>query len=313
VQVLDSDFRRHLVLHFDVNQTVLMLDSITGAAEQLLGTTIYWSDPTTPVSIKRALHFLAVDDGMNIATNSPDFQERLGLAVFFFATNPCGSNPCGDRWVVYDNWMTDTEVCEWHGVACDGGDVVELDLNNNGLKGILASELNLLTSLTKLDLSANNIFAPIPTTLVSTLETLNLGNNIMVGSIPIEAYTSLANLKVLHLNDNLLTGSLSSEISQWTNLEELHLHGNGFSGVVPDAFGSMPNLSLVRLENNQFTGDVPASLGQATGMTFLSLESNSFMGTVPSDICTLTTIHSLTHLSADCVNDVSCSCCSECR
>eukprot|EP00931_Biecheleriopsis_adriatica_P043877 TRINITY_DN25071_c0_g1_i1.p1 TRINITY_DN25071_c0_g1~~TRINITY_DN25071_c0_g1_i1.p1 ORF type:complete len:590 (+),score=73.86 TRINITY_DN25071_c0_g1_i1:37-1806(+) len=31
VQVLDSDFRRHLVLHFDVNQTVLMLDSITGA------------------------------------------------------------------------------------------------------------------------------------------------------------------------------------------------------------------------------------------------------------------------------------------
>ncbi|CAJ1959537.1 unnamed protein product [Cylindrotheca closterium] len=291
------------------------LDSVTSVAEQYLQNEIDWEDDTMPISLKKGLSFIALSDNATLSMNDEQLPQRLALSCLFYATNPCGSNPCGDRWVTYTNWLSDTSHCQWHGVVCDENNkVLEVDLNNNGLKGQLPSELQMLTALTKLDLSNNNIFAPIPTTIgkFTSLQVLNLSHNVMVGSIPSEAYQATS-LQLVHLNDNALTGSLSGQMAQWTQLQELHLHANQFKGSVPDVFGSMASLTLVRLEDNQFTGDVPVSLGQATSMTYLSLETNQFVGSVPSDICTLTTDHTLTHLSADCISEVACTCCSDCR
>ncbi len=62
----------------------------------------------------------------------------------------------GDDWSNNENWLTDTPLDEWHGVTADTADVVSgLDLADNGLTGILASETGNLAHLRTLALGGN--------------------------------------------------------------------------------------------------------------------------------------------------------------
>src|SRR5215218_3975312 len=75
-------------------------------------------------------------------------QERAALAVLYRSTG-------GDEWRDRSGWLgrPGTE-CQWHGVVCDAGQsvVVELRLSSNGLAGGIPTELAELTRLRVLDL-----------------------------------------------------------------------------------------------------------------------------------------------------------------
>ena len=59
----------------------------------------------------------------------------------------------------YVEHVTDTALLcadKWYGVKMQNGHVVELDLNNNGLKGAVPDEFGQLTALVKLKLYGNS-------------------------------------------------------------------------------------------------------------------------------------------------------------
>lgn len=89
--------------------------------------------------------------------------QRYALWTFFYATEHVGT-PVTSR--IYgigtvptwkDSWTNDgPDPCLWYGVRCNSfGTVVELNLSDSRITGMLPPELKLLDSLTTLDLSEN--------------------------------------------------------------------------------------------------------------------------------------------------------------
>ncbi len=77
--------------------------------------------------------------------------ERKILSEFFDSTK-------GREWTESDKWMEPyTDHCDWRGVSCNDGSVIELNLTNNGLSGKLTQRISELHSLQVLDLSDNDI------------------------------------------------------------------------------------------------------------------------------------------------------------
>lgn len=89
----------------------------------------------------------------------------------------------GDGWTQRAGWLTTTTPCNWYGVTCRSGHVVELNLAANRLIGLLPRKLAALTALTA----------------------LRLDNNSLGGAIPAEFCDLTAHLTTLTLDYNLLT------------------------------------------------------------------------------------------------------------
>ena len=94
----------------------------------------------------------------------------------------------GPNWKNNDNWLSDAPIGEWYGVTTNSkGDIVQLSLGENGLKGEIPPELGYLRSLGRLDLYENELSGQIPPLgELSNLVGLALYSNEMTGRIPPE-------------------------------------------------------------------------------------------------------------------------------
>ena len=129
--------------------------------------------------------------------------DRSALEAFYHATN-------GPNWGHSVNWVTDSPIGAWSGVATDeSGRVQSLDLPKNGLSGKLPPELGNLTNLRRLGLANNQFSGEIPRELgnLPNLIVLDLGGNQLSGEIPREL-GNLPNLISLSLVENQLSGEI---------------------------------------------------------------------------------------------------------
>ena len=138
----------------------------------------------------------------------------------------------GDNWDDNTGWKTDPVVGNWFGVTVSGGNVTQLELNNNSLNGTIPSDIGDLTSLTILRLHANSLSGSIPT---------EIGN--------------LTSLTTLWLHDNSLSGSIPTEIGNLTSLTDLRLHQNSLSGVETGAL-QLPAATTIRIDGNGMSESV---------------------------------------------------------
>jgi len=249
--------------------------------------------------------------------------QRYVVAVFYFSTR-------GDRWVQcsapttstsaaeseaalqaantmcmldvvgYDSgtnaWLTPDTECSWGGVGCnEKNEVVQIEMEQNGVAGTLPHELSRLQHLRNLVLEEGILTGTIPTELgkIQTLEQIDFNFNLLQGSIPEELY-SLGNLRQLDLNDNELTGAISTRV------------------------GELSQLTFFQLENNLFTGMVPTQMGALTSLEVATMDNNMLSGTMP---CTfLEMLPTLQVLTADCLGApnrpspplIVCDCCTQC-
>ena len=172
-------------------------------------------------------------------------------------------------------------------------------------QGILPSSLTLLTSLSSLRLRMLGIAKqPIPTLIGNMigLTTLDLAFNSFTSTLP-KSLFSLTNLVELRLNDNLLSGTLSSLIGQLVNLKILEIGYHAYSaheyeeyGAVPQSAegsnalsGSLPtelclltNLRRLKVNNNQITGQLPSCMSQMTALRLLDVSFNNLQGKLPT-------------------------------
>ncbi|OVA13176.1 Protein kinase domain [Macleaya cordata] len=188
-----------------------------------------------------------------------------------------------DPFMVLSNWdALDADPCDWTGISCSPGrdHVTTLNLSSSSLKGFLAPELGLLSSLEKLILHKNNFLGTIPKEIgmLKSLKVLDLGINQLSGPIPPEI-GNLSSANKIHLQFNGLTGSVPIELGNLRNLVDLRLDRNKLQGTIP----GYNNLNFTSNRN----GCMYASDSNATGVCRASQLKNAnfsfnfFVGRIP--------------------------------
>ena len=214
------------------------------------------------------------------------------LVSLYLSTN-------GDNWDDPYLWLTYRSPCDWKGVSCGYGQVVWLDLDNNGLSGTLPAELGNLTALTLLDLKDNHLSGGLPPEIgnLTALEELYLSNNQLDGALPPEI-GNLAHLQALSLDNNQISGPLPPTIGSLTALRRLYLQNNQITGSLPSEIGGLQAAGEIYLQNNQIGGSLPLALGNLALLEKLDLSNNQLTGIIPPQLSHLDNLGTL-NLSAN--------------
>ncbi|KAL8526234.1 hypothetical protein ACS0TY_015451 [Phlomoides rotata] len=97
---------------------------------------------------------------------------------------------------------------------------------------------------------------------------------------PIDALSSLDQLRLLDLRGNRLNGTLTP-LTQCTNLKLIYLSDNDLSGEIPPQFASLHRLLRLDLSNNNLRGPIPAQFSNLSRILTLHLQNNELSGTIP--------------------------------
>ncbi len=216
----------------------------------------------------------------------------------------------GANWTDKTNWKVTNTPCSWKGITCNGGNVTNISLASNNLKGSLPT-LSALTGLQILDLSWNQLTGTLPNlsmliylqvlhlqynqftgsildwSKLTKLWNLHLSDNQLTGTIP--NWSMLTSLQVLILNNNQLTGTIP-DVSKLTSLQRFYLNNNQLTGTLPN-WSQLTNLRYIIFNNNQLTGTLP-DLSKLTNLLYLGLAGNQLTGTLP-DWSKLTNLQNL--------------------
>ncbi|KAL5708780.1 non-specific serine/threonine protein kinase [Ranunculus cassubicifolius] len=157
-------------------------------------------------------------------------------------------------------------------------------LGNNFLIGKISSILN-NPNLQLLDLSYNKFSGTIPSrevVLPTFLTTLELTNNLLNGSIPVEV-GQLKFLNFFDVSENKLSGEIPLTLGSCSSLEYLYLEGNSFLGAIPPSLGSLKGLQYLDLSRNNVSGKIPKELVNLSALQNLNLSFNNIEGSVPTE------------------------------
>ncbi|XBH61800.1 hypothetical protein VPH35_116184 [Triticum aestivum] len=170
-----------------------------------------------------------------------------------------------------------------------------LGLGYASLVSTIPPELGNLTSLRDMVLAGNRLFGSLPPSfaMIRKLQTFIIEGNSISGTIPQEMFTNWTKLKHFDVSDNLLAGSIPSQISKWKELLCLLLSRNNFTGSIPVEVGSMPNLQALDLSKNHLTGIMPSNIGNASSLKLLRASFNHLEGEIPATISSLVNLVAL--------------------
>ncbi|XP_065013076.1 probably inactive leucine-rich repeat receptor-like protein kinase At3g28040 [Musa acuminata AAA Group] len=161
-----------------------------------------------------------------------------------------------------------------------------LDLSSNELSGAMPpGSTRISETLHSLDLSANQLTGAIPPEMASyfSLRFLNLSwNELRAPLLP--EFGLFRYLTVLDLRSSKLYGTIPADMCKSGSLSVLQLDGNSFSGPIPDEIGNCSSLYLLSLSHNSLNGSIPASLSRLKKLEILKLEFNNLSGEIPQQL-----------------------------
>lgn len=225
------------------------------------------------------------------ASMSTDVREREILLNFY---NVLG----GRHWKVDTGWLElDVGPCQWHGITCDDttGSISSIILRNNGLNGVVPSDLFELPGLRILNLESNAItfdFLPVPK--ATALQSLDLSSTGLASLSGIDGLSALPNLSFLSIASNDLAGTIPAGVFALAAMEELVLSHNNFTGALSSSIGSLTNLKRFTCEGNKLTGQLPATIGNLVSLEEFAAAENEFSGNLPTAFNALVNLQTLT-------------------
>ncbi|KAH7841101.1 hypothetical protein Vadar_025586 [Vaccinium darrowii] len=188
-------------------------------------------------------------------------------------------------WVVNSTNSSSLNCCNWVGITCDSGRVVQLDLSGHRLTGEISDSLGDLHQLKTLNFSTNFLRGSTPHSIfqLPNLEFLDLSNNDLSGAIPMPI--NLPSLKILDVDDNSLVGTIPLGIcNNLTQIQSIHFAFNYLTGSISPGLGNCSSLNQLCLGSNFLIGDVPENLFRLPELTRLSIPDNRLLGQLSSGI-----------------------------
>ncbi|GJN08607.1 hypothetical protein PR202_ga26546 [Eleusine coracana subsp. coracana] len=161
---------------------------------------------------------------------------------------------------VLTSWNSTTPTCQWQGVTCENGRVVEVRLPGAGLMGTLPS--GVLGNL-------------------SALRTLSLRYNALTGPVP-DDLSRLVELRAIYLQHNGFSGELPAPLFALKNLVRVDLAGNKFTGEISPDFNKLVRLGTLHLENNDLTGEIPKL--DLPALEQFNVSYNKLNGSIPTKL-----------------------------
>ena len=202
-----------------------------------------------------------------------DCQTLVGLRADLFGSSPT-------------NWGPQVPLAQWHGVVVAGAPprVRGLDLGDGGMGGFphggrLPPAVGELAFLVRLDLSDNDIGAPVP------YQARTRGTQWVIPP----QWGDLRRLEFLDLSGNRLLGDsagyvLPREFGNLIRLRELRMRDAGTGGFLPPELGRLRNLEVLDLGENNLRGSIPPEFGRLTGLTELNLAGGDLSGPIPGEL-----------------------------
>ncbi|GJY85134.1 leucine-rich repeat-containing protein [Tanacetum coccineum] len=161
-----------------------------------------------------------------------------------------------------------------------GNGLKELHLKSNLIQGPFPSSICNISSLESLDMSNNRIIGVIPKNISSSLQVLNVKSNKIEGSFP-PSICNMSFLASLDISDNCIGGVIPECVGSMNKLSMINLGANNFHGTIPNVFNASVFLEGLILNGNQLEGEVPHSLSKCQFLRVLDLGNNKLSGTFP--------------------------------
>ncbi|CAD6257082.1 unnamed protein product [Miscanthus lutarioriparius] len=180
-----------------------------------------------------------------------------------------------------------------------------LSFDTNQLTATTAQEWKFVTFLTNctrlriFDVQDNMLGAMLPSSvsnLSAQLQVLYVGYNEISGKIP-SGISNLVGLTQLQLSNNRFTGLVPGSIGMLTSLQALGFEGNQLTGLLPSSLGNLTQLLNLYTENNMFEGPIPTSLGSLQDITMATFNNNKFTGPLPTHVFNLSSLSVLLNLA----------------
>ncbi|MGE5340025.1 MAG: hypothetical protein ACM3SY_00970 [Candidatus Omnitrophota bacterium] len=120
-----------------------------------------------------------------------------------------------------------------------------------------------------------------------------LYNNHLSGTIPTQL-GNFSNLQVLDLGWNNLSGTIPSQLGNLGQLRRLSLGWNEeLSGTIPSELGNLSQLGFINLCSNKLSGSIPKSFGNLSQLYHLDLGCTGLTGSIPPEIGNLHALEQL--------------------
>jgi Leucine-rich repeat (LRR) protein len=229
--------------------------------------------------------------GQTLCGEEQRFPERDILDRLFAMTG-------GRYWTKpHDNWLKPgSSVCEREGILCTTvkGEmhVLEVNLDNFGLRGTIPSDVWELRYARRLRFSANAVsvgfdgVANAEGLIVLQMASCHQRNLDGLHNVP-------SHLVEIHLSSNQFEGSIPSDVFQLTSVTKLFINDNHFSGRIPPEISNMKKLRELWIGGNKFTGALPSELGLMSELRVLSVKRNDLTGVLPVEMQDLSLLETL--------------------
>jgi Leucine rich repeat N-terminal domain/Leucine Rich Repeat len=186
------------------------------------------------------------------------------------------------------NWnASDSDPCNWNGIACKEKSVISISLPKKKLVGFIPSSIGALPSLRHINLRNNRLFGQLPPGLFTSvgLQSLVLYGNSFYGSLPVQL-SNLFYLQILDLSYNSFNGSLPNSILSCKRIKTLVLAHNNFTSLIPLGIGTaLVELEKLDLSYNEFSGPIPSDIGNLSSLQgTVDFSHNHFSGSIPPSL-----------------------------
>ncbi|XP_066257433.1 uncharacterized protein Lrt [Euwallacea similis] len=178
-----------------------------------------------------------------------------------------------------------------------------IDISNNIITKISPNTFDNLPQLRILRLRANRISIPVITKVnpISTVEDLDMSENLLVGPLGPKTFPKMESLKDLQLSHNSLSSVKMGALQGLTNLTTLRLQHNLIDVIEDHAFIHLSTLVILDMAHNRIVAVSGASLAHLNYLQELDLRHN-FLRALTADL--VQPLKSLRVLKLD-ENDIS--------
>lgn len=127
---------------------------------------------------------------------------------------------------------------------------------------------------------------------MTSLRELHLTGNLMTGTVP-STLRSL-DIELLRLDHNDFSGQMLDYVEDWPNLKLLHLFNTGITGTLPASIVQNKQLENIYL-GSKVAGTFPTRLGEMTNLRSWFVAGKGIEGVIPDDIERLSKLGKLTY------------------